>query len=315
MHTYLLSDEDIRRYAADLIERWRMLGADAPVQWFTLGLSGDKMGRTLFELLAPAEQDRIDFRRLTFNRPNRQTVVRDEAYPDFNADPKVFLIDSAIHSGASMRAVAAELNAKGASVMSYGLVLKRTSEFVPSFFGLLIDEHDRALFQLDKLPNNRLKKAKPFGHLRLIQPEDALRPMEIRVAVESIRKITYGDLYYEARAHGSLVYLYEEQNEIRGYIQFSRTNGALSIDTIVADEKHRGAGIGGALMRWAETYARSNRCSSISLWAIADKRSFYEKYRFELADPKPGLFGKGEEYYLMSKRVLYNIKPSQEMAD
>jgi len=312
VHTYLLSDDDIRRYGLDLIDRWRSLGDDAPRQWFSLGISGDKMARTLYGLLTPAEQEELEFRRLLFDRSARRVIVRDdETFPDFSADAKVFLIDSAIHSGASMRAVAGDLSRRGAWVMSYGLVMKRTSEFVPSFFGLLIDEHDRALFQLDKLPNNRLKKARPFGHLRLIRAEDADIPTTLETNVASIRKISFGDLYYEHHVHGALVYLYEEAGEIRGYIQFSHANGTLSIDTILADDRHRGTGIGGALMRWAETYARSNRCKAMALWAIEDQREFYERYRFEIVDPEPQHFGDGERYYRMSKRVLYNVKPQE----
>lgn len=316
MHTYLLSDDDVRRYGRDIVNRWRLLGLDAPKQWFALGISGDKMARALYQLLSPEEQETIDFRRLVFDRAKKSIMIREEEeFPDFSIDPKVFLIDSAIHSGASMRAVATNLNQRGAMVMSYGLVMKKTSEFVPSFFGLVIDEHDRALFQLDELPNNRLKKARPFGHLRLIRPEDADIQVSLNTSVASIQKITFGDLYYEYRAHDSLVYLYEEGNEIRGYIQFSRHNGTLSIDTIVADEKYQKSGIGGALMRWAETYARSNRCSAINLWAIENQREFYEKYCFAVIDPEPAHFGDGEQYFHMSKRVLYNIKPAELAAD
>lgn len=316
MQTYLLSDEDIRRYGLDLLSRWRALQANAPIQWLSLGMSGDKMARALYALLTPQEQLRIEFRRLQYNRADKALVILDnEILPDFRKDKRVFLIDSAVHSGGTMRTVTEKLAAAGAAVMSYTLVLKRTSEFVPSLFSLMIDEHDRALFQLDELPNNRLKRVDPFGHLRMIQAEDVHRPMNLNTDVASIQKISYGDLYYDAVAHRGLVYLYEQEGEIRGYIHFTRSNGILEIDTILADENHRGTGIGGAMMRWAETYARSNACASIDLWSIDSQRSFYDKYFFELVDGKPLDLGDGEVYYRMTKRVLYNIKPGKELLD
>jgi GNAT superfamily N-acetyltransferase len=316
LQTYLLSDEDIRRYGRDLLDRWRRLGDDAPTKWFALGLSGDRMAVTLVNMLSAEEQQRIDLLRLTYDRSaDKLTALDEETIPDRLSDTKVFLIDSAIHSGATMRAVAANLARRGASLMTYSLVLKRTSEFIPSFFGLLIDEHDRALFQLEKLPNNRLQT--PFGYLRAINADDVKRtPNSLQTGVASIAKITFGDLYYDKIAHDGLVYVYEQGNEIRGYIHFTcQPHGVLAVDTILTDQGHTGKGIGGAMMRWAETFARSRRCTSIELWSIENQREFYRNQYFEFTGDEPVNLGDGETYYRMSKRVLYNVKPAKELLD
>lgn len=47
MHTYLLSDDSIRRYGNDFITRLEMLGELTPKLWITLGISGDKIARTI----------------------------------------------------------------------------------------------------------------------------------------------------------------------------------------------------------------------------------------------------------------------------
>ncbi len=39
-------------------------------------------------------------------------------------------------------------------VCSYALVMKHSSGFIPSFWGVTIGDHDRAYFLLDVLPNN-----------------------------------------------------------------------------------------------------------------------------------------------------------------
>lgn len=274
------------------------------------------MAVTLVNMLESAEQQRIDMLRITYDRStDKLTALDGETIPDDLSDTKVFLIDSAVHSGATMRAVATNLARRGASLMTYSLVLKRTSEFIPSFFSLLIDEHDRALFQLQKLPNNRLQT--PFGYLRAINADDVKRtPNALRTSVASIAKITFGDLYYDKIAHDGLVYLYEQDNEIRGYVHFTcQPHGILAIDTILTDQAHVGKGIGGAMMRWAETFARSRRCTSIELWSIENQRDFYLNQYFELTDDKPIYLGDGETYYRMTKRVLYNVKPAKELLD
>jgi hypoxanthine-guanine phosphoribosyltransferase len=199
LHTYLLSDDDVDRYASDFVQRLVAMGEGLPRRWFTLGISGDKiLDGALLPLLPEDIKEKTDVIRVGFDRTKKRIVSRDRRSPVPRSleGESVLIIDGAIHSGSSMRHLADELGRRGAaSIWSYSLVLKRTSEFIPSFFGLLIGEHDRVFFQLDELPNNRLftqkatqpGKSVPIGILRLLREDDVDRkPDRLQVGVPSI---------------------------------------------------------------------------------------------------------------------------------
>lgn len=321
MHTYLLSDEHVRRYAADMAARLRDMGSALPRHWFPLGLSGDKMLDELKPFLPSDFEDQIAVTRVAFDRERETIVARDDpALPQLTG-ASVLIIDSAIHSGNSMRRLADALSANGArDIWSYSLILKRTSEFVPSYFGILIDEHDRAFFQLDEIPNNRLFTAKtigkngPFGRLRALREEDVHRtPATLDVDLPSIAKTTFGDLHYGVKTQGSKVFVYEMAGEIVGFITFVPARKRLFIDMIAIDRKCQSLGVGGLLMRWAETYARSLSCEAIELWAIESRQDWYQDRGYEVLSGETMDIGKGEKYVKMRRRLLYNIRPSEEM--
>lgn len=62
-------------------------------------------------------------------------------------------------------------------LLAYSLVMKRGSCFLPHYFGVVVDDHDRILFLLDAIPNNRLfaGTSPPIGLFRRIEKEDAAR--------------------------------------------------------------------------------------------------------------------------------------------
>ena len=148
----------------DLQARLTALGSDFPKIWFTLGLSGDKISTVILKSLDPSFLADVTLVRASYDRKSNNITLRDGAgWPTFAEDP-ILLIDSAVHSGASMSMAADALYRNGAkNVISYSLIVKRTSDFIPNYFGMLIGEHDRALFQLERLPNNRLQIKRPFG--------------------------------------------------------------------------------------------------------------------------------------------------------
>jgi len=88
-------------------------------------------------------------------------------------DQNVLVMDGAIHSGTTMKAVIDALKKHGAKqICSYGLILKRGAVFVPSIWGMVIDDYDRAYYLLTRLPNLRLQKFKAFAHLRMLSQDD-----------------------------------------------------------------------------------------------------------------------------------------------
>jgi GNAT superfamily N-acetyltransferase len=120
--------------------------------------------------------------------------------------------------------------------------------------------------------------------------------------------MTFADLYYGVKTQDATVFVYELAGRICGFITFVRHNATLFIDTIAIDNKFQSFGIGGLMMRWAETFARSCSCGAIELWSIRNRRSFYEKQGYEAVSDEVMKLGHGEEYLKMTRRILYNVK-------
>lgn len=313
MHTYFLGEAEVGAYATDLAALLVELGIEAPKVWVSLGISGDKLTDEILARVNGTSAEPQVIHRVGFDRAAKSVSGRDgDGLPAALGDAAVLVIDAAVHSGASMRHLVDALSAAGCrNVLSYSLVVKITSEFVPCLFGLMIGEHDRAFFQLDRIPNNRLLRKPPFGSVRLLREDDVHRDPDCLICgVQSIDRMSYGDLWYFIKTQGSHVYLYEIGGQVAGYIHFKKTPGnRLFIDLIANGEAYRGKGIGGVLMRWAETFARAARMSAIELWAIEQRVGFYERQGYEPLGDRMDLGGTGEVYHLMRRRLLYNLKP------
>lgn len=315
MNTHFIGDTEVTRYARDFAERLLILNDDFPLVWLTIGESGEEMAAEILPLLPEDICKKIQFARLEYNRINSQ--VSCENTLDWNELEKnvvVLVLDSSVHSGNTMAAVVKKLHGYGIShILSYALVLKRGACFIPNYFGLVIDDHDRALFKLEKYANNRLCKKKPFGTLRKLDEADVHRtPDHIESGLASIKKMTWGDLWYEKKAKSSQVYVYELNGEIKAFLSFKvQQQNALFIDAIATSTELEGVGIGGVLMRWAETWARSANCNEVNLWSIdnPDRIGFYEHAGFTLTGETLDL-GNNEKYRHMHRVLLYNLDVS-----
>lgn len=321
MHTHYLSDEVVDSYLVDLARRLIALRQEVPTIWVSLGESGGKIAERLADIYdrelsasgfsAPA-LERIRFVRIYVERESGLVKKREEK-TNSDLGERVLLIDGPIHSGASMLAAVDWLVEQGVeSVMSYGLVAKRTSEFVPTFFGLMIGEHDRAFFQLNRIPNNRvLKKGHPFGVLRMISGADVNRePQSIRGNVDSIGKITLSDLWYARKSRGDYVYVYELAGRVVGFVHFYKKGvGTIIIDVLAIDNDFQGAGLASALMRWVENWARCHNMLELQLYSIDSRIDMYRKFGYHLVDRSILDLGGGEKYALMKRKILYNIDP------
>jgi len=318
LHTYLLSDEEIRRYGLDFLSRLELLGSSAPQLWCTLGISGDKIAAFLISISGSSPAIPSQWVRLGFDRKKQEIIFRDKkSLPDTLGEEPILLIDAAVHSGKSMSRAVDALYLRGAkNIISYSLVVKRTSDFIPNFFAIAMDEHDRVFFQLEKVPNNRLRQAAPFGTLRALREEDIRRvPDRLNTGVPSIDKTTFADLWYYAKTQSSTVYIYEIAGRIVAFLHFKhQAGGRLFLDLVAADLDFQGYRIGSLLMRWAETFARTSKCVAIDLWAIESRVSWYENRGYEVLGVPPMNLGEGESYIKMSRPILYNIKPL-ELAD
>lgn len=325
MITHFLSREQVAAYCKDFAKRLEELQQDTPLVWCPIGFSGREIAKVVLPFLSQGLQQKIRIQPLTYHKPthgqpgmvsivpkNGQTEEQArEALRQALADsPSALVLDSSVHSGSSMLGAVHFLSDLGAqNSLAYSLVIKQSSGFIPHYFGLVVGDHDRALFLLDAIPNNRLAKPKSVlkGFLRKLTEDDVQRADKLDTGVASISKIGWGDLWYDARAHGYQVYVAEVNGVLAGFVKYKlEPTRRLMLDVIAVDRQTQGRGVGAALFRWAETTARSNSCLSIDLWGIENEVENYEKAGYKGS----GCWidtGGGEKYQHMAKPLLYHF--------
>lgn len=95
-------------------------------------------------------------------------------------------------------------------------------------------------------------------------------------------------------------------------MSFFKDKRTLFIDAWATVEKHRGKGIGPVLLRWSETWARSNKCNVIQLWAFEPAVSVYRKYGYLVIHDRQMILSPTQRYTLMGKKLLYNISLTRD---
>jgi len=309
MKTYLLSHDETDKYLRDLIDRLDLNGGTV---WCPI----TKSGTSVLARIA----------RLVGNQPNAAAVLPisiENGQPIFNqGNPeevlkgkKVILIDGAIHSGTMMMTCADKiLEYDPLDIFSYSLVVKECSRFIPTMWGVMIDEMDRAYFLLEAYPNNRLSaspaKLPPPVHVRKLDENTVSRPPVVS-GVDSIDRVRWEDRHFQMQLHDSTActYVLERGKLVLGFLTVHISDDVLSIDEIAIDNEQKSKGYGGILMRFADTLGRQLNVQSIRLNAIKAEVDFYKKRGYtEIPGQKPLLLGK-EEYFPMSRQVLYHQKP------
>ena len=280
-----------------------------PLIWCAIGHSGQEIAILLGDELPNQIKSELKIIPISYDRDKH--LIRFENPRDKKALTKnstVLLIDSSVHSGASMSAAHKALRQLSVkNICSYSLVLKHGSCFIPNIFGLFIHEFDRAYFLLDKIANHRIMAV---GALRLLAQTDVTRRQKsVKTDVPSINKMTWPDLWYEVERTGKSVFVYEDGGKIVGFISFQIKNGHLLIDAIAVDKSQQRRGIGGNLMRWAETNARLSGCRAMELWAIENQIPFYQDSAGFTLKPEKLDLG-SEKYRRMERTLLYNIDPN-----
>lgn len=311
MITHFLGEEEVAGYAKDLARRLESLETNYPTIWVAIGLSGEKMATTVLDYVGDERERSVKVVRVTYNKQT-EAVDFEDKLPRRIRGP-VLLIDSTNHSGRSMMAVSDALMAKRLEVVSYSMVTKIGSQIIPSYFGVMIGYRDRVLFQLDVAPNNRLQRRPPYGVLRRLNADDVKRRY-LRTGVASLDTQTYGDHFYDQEAEGAHVYVMLSKNKVLGLLKFKLKGTTLSISLVAAEEDQQGSGIGGALIRWAETWARNHNCKAVELWALEKRVGLYEHFGFARVGRQIGTGG-GENYIHMHKSILYHIKPNFSLPD
>ncbi len=202
---------------------------------------------------------------------------------------------------------------------SYALVIKRGSGFIPTLWGLMMEETDRAFFLLGKIPNHRLDaaghnrqdtKKQPLVHIERLNERSVGLP-KVTCGVESMDRVTWSDRYFQmqATAYHTCTYVLMRGSTALGYLTLHRVDdGALMIDEIAMDVSQKKKGYGGVLMRFADTLARQGNCRAVRLLAIKEQVEFYKGLEYRLVEGKPFRLD-AEEYWPMERTVLYHQSP------
>lgn len=328
MITHFLGRDEVTAYCRDFVSRLAFLGAEMPQVWCPIGKSGQVLTDIILKEIASSQPQMlasikilpISYQKPTADAAGAACVIphgeqsEEEAIESLKAalaeTPNALIIDSSIHSGASMLGVLKLLQGYGAKgAQSYALVIKQNAAFIPHYFGVVVGEHDRTLFLLDEIPNNRL--ARPgqtfLGVLRQLCKDDVNSSDKLDTGVPSISKISWGDLFYDVRVHGFQVYVAEIGGKLAGFVKYKIDQARhMKLDVVAVDQSFQKSGIGAALFRWVETAARANSCPSIDLWGIENQ---VQKYR-ETGYKEAGGWldtGGGERYLPMSKPLLYHF--------
>jgi GNAT superfamily N-acetyltransferase len=304
VNTVFLSDSTVAAYLRDLLHRLAQLGVDMPKVWCPIGPSGwfvaQAAMREAGDTAATIVHIPVDFDRAT----GKISFPKDERPGELICGQRVLLVDGAIHSGKTFLKAFRAVEFLGPSdICSYSLVVRAGSAALPSFFGVLIGDHDRALFLRKEYPNNRLPS---FGFVRKLSEDDTAKPM-ITCGEDFIDKFSWSDFLYEMRVDSRRrTYLYERHGAIQGLVSFRLiSEEEILLDTLAVGKAFQGQGIAGHLMRWMETCCRNAHCAAINLWGVESQRDFYEHMGYRICGKEMIL--DGVRFFLMGKKVLYNL--------
>ena len=317
MKTYHLGTEQVRAYLRDFVERLRGF-QPRPTIWCPITQSGDDLLSAICELISEECPEMIEGVRLL---PIEVDGDAGKSIRFLGEDPKdvipgqsVLLLDGAAHSGKMMSRCADEVLLRGPSELSsYVLVLKRGSSFIPTLWGMMIDETDRAYFLLNKIPNNRLHAEasypQPLVQLRKLNENHVARPALVS-GVKSIDRMTWSDRRFQMKTSNTCTYVLEKAQAIVGFltIHFSGLD-ELVIDEIVIDPEHQRKGYGGVLLRFADTLARQADCRVVKLNAIERGTEFYKGFKYRLVPDREPISLDDEVYRPMERAVLYHQSP------
>lgn len=322
MTTYYLSRDETRAYLLDLLRRVDRFES-RPTVWCPITRSGEALLNILVELAVEKFPHLIEgVRLISIDVDNGRTEV---SFPNENAEElrgqSVLLLDGAIHSGGMMSACAVEvLKYAPVELASYTLVMKRGSSFIPTLWGLMIKETDRAFFLLDEIPNHRLdavghngptQKKQPQVHLQRLNQQMLNAPL-LTSGVASMDRMQWSDRHFQMVASGNqtCTYVLQRGSDIVGFVTLHGLPcGGLMVDEIVTDPEQRSKGYGGILMRFADTLARQGKCRVVRLLAIRNKVEYYEKHEYRRVSDAEPIRLDDEEYLPMEKSILYHQSP------
>jgi predicted GNAT family N-acyltransferase len=316
MITYFFGREEVTAYLRDFLDRLARF-EPAPEVWCPLTESGTALLEAMLDLVRDVYPQLgkvvvvsavADERTVRFVDKNAAELVRGK---------NVLIFDGAVHSGRLLTDCVTQVTEMGAQqVCTYSLVIKRGTKFVPTIWGITIEDVDRAFFLLDTIPNHRLDAGSPHGrepskpayvHMRALAEQDTGKPPVVS-ELESIDRVTWGDRYFDMKVghNKRCCYLLEQGKNIVGFVTLSHSDDeTMSIDEVAVDKAQKKKKFGAVLLRFSDTMARSYNCRTVKLQAVSTKVDLYKGFGFQPVGSEV-LKLNSEEYLPMEKTVVYN---------
>jgi GNAT superfamily N-acetyltransferase len=311
MITNYIGDQEVFGYLRDLVGR---LGTCQPLPelWCPLTPSGLRLLEPMLKVVAdvaPTLADRVSVTPMI--QDNGKELQFFDGAADTFRGKHVFLFDSAVHSGTTMQRAQDLIRGFGAAdVCTYALVIKRRTCFIPSMWGVMVNDEDRAFFLLPEIPNNRLTTTRNphdvYLSARLLTQDDVENLPPVVSGVESLDRPTWGDRFFtmSASSDGQRTYLFQKGGEVLGYLTTHFSGDALVLDEVVTAKAHQKKGVGGVIMRVGDALARHSGCSRVQLNAIEGKVEFYRRAGFEPIAGRKLLILDSTEKYVPMERIL-----------
>lgn len=317
MVTYFLGEEEVNAYLFDALNRLQRFDP-FPEIWCPVTHSGTSLGKRVEKLLIshfPHLIDKISVNPIVVD--NGAVSFSQTRTDDEFKGKRAFVFDGAIHSGGSMVAACNELLKHGVTdICSYALMIKRGSAFIPTMWGVMLNDEDRGYYLLPSIPNQRLDSGPSAWREGGRRPqcvsisrldEEHLQMSPVVCGVASLDRPTWGDRHFSivVGENRCCTYILQLGKEIVGYVTVHSDTNHLSVDEIAVDNKHKGKKHGSILLRFAENLARHSGYGTVRLYGIKEQIRFYEDFDYRVIPGlRPIALGE-EEYWPMEHRILY----------
>jgi hypothetical protein len=256
-----LGREEVSGYLGDLLERLNDF-AVFPTVWCPLTPSGNQLVKFLLAQIDKTRPDLLDRVIVVpiYINDGRKKISFGERNPVRElAGKNVLVFDSVIHTGSTMGMAVDEVMKRGAkTVASYGLAVKRGSTFIPTLWGLMLDDADRVFLLLNNIPNQKLHSGKRKISPVCIQQlsELHLDSPKVTCGVASMDRITWGDRFFDMKSSEQerFSYVLRAGEKIFGYLTVHRAKAnCLMVDEIAVAKNQHDKGFGSILIRLAHT--------------------------------------------------------------
>ena len=155
MHTLWLSRDEVTAYGRDFVRRIFAEGSPRPDVWCAITVSGLELAKFLAPLIDeidPNYAKNAEFWSVGRGSPGDEIVrfdVEGEMTKDFSylQGKRVLILDSAVHSGETFSRVHQRVAiTRPSSIVTFSLVVKKSSAFYPTYWSCSVNDADRAYF-------------------------------------------------------------------------------------------------------------------------------------------------------------------------